>query len=165
MNFKNYGRTNVAEMAEYEEGALLGAQVSISAEDSKAGSPKAGDMIARNPTNHKDQWLVAKKYFEENFGEVVEFPGGESFDANVKSNKYLRVGLDERLQELKSLPGSRERSLAITKLQECIMWLGMDLKRLNDSRPPEAEKQSNPYPDSYKPGNTKIAPTADGLKL
>lgn len=41
--------------------------VSVSLEDEKAGSPKDGDMIARNPTNHADQWLVSKKYFEENF--------------------------------------------------------------------------------------------------
>jgi hypothetical protein len=26
-----------------------------------------GDMIARNPKNHSDQWLVAKQYFEDNF--------------------------------------------------------------------------------------------------
>jgi uncharacterized protein YozE (UPF0346 family) len=24
-------------------------------------------MIARNPKNHDDQWLVAKQYFEDNF--------------------------------------------------------------------------------------------------
>jgi uncharacterized protein YozE (UPF0346 family) len=24
-------------------------------------------MIARNPKNHDDQWLVAKRYFEDNF--------------------------------------------------------------------------------------------------
>lgn len=29
--------------------------ISISSEDIKAGSPKLGDMIARNPKNHKDQ--------------------------------------------------------------------------------------------------------------
>jgi hypothetical protein len=74
----------------------------------------------------------------------------------VKSNKQLRVNLDVELQRLKSLDNSRERSLAITKLQECIMWLGMDLKRLNEP---------NPYPDSYKPENSKIAPTADGMKM
>lgn len=74
----------------------------------------------------------------------------------VKADKQLRVDLDTTLQNLKSCPPSRERSLAITKLQECIMWLGMDLKRLNET---------NPYPDSYKPENTKIAPTSDGLKL
>jgi len=32
----------------------------------RRGSPKEGDMIARNPKNHADQWLVAKKYFEDN---------------------------------------------------------------------------------------------------
>lgn len=44
-----------------------GVEVSISAEDRKNGSPKIGDMIARNPKNHDDQWLVAKQYFEDNF--------------------------------------------------------------------------------------------------
>lgn len=77
-------------------------------------------------------------------------------EADVKSNKRLRVELDEQLQKLKDLPRSRERSLAITKLQEAIMWLGMDLKRLNEP---------NPYPDSYNPSNAKIESTADGLKL
>lgn len=77
-------------------------------------------------------------------------------EQEVISNKELRVGLDKHLQTLKDLPKSRERSLAITKLQESVMWLGMDLKRLNEV---------NPYPDSYDPTNTKIAPTADNLKM
>jgi hypothetical protein len=77
-------------------------------------------------------------------------------EKDIKADKTLRVSLDKNLQELKELPGSRERNLSITKLQEAIMWLGMDLKRLNEP---------NPYPDSYKPKNAKIAPTADGLKL
>jgi len=68
----------------------------------------------------------------------------------------LRKNLDQQLQALKSLGKSRERSIAITKLQECIMWLGMDLKRLNEP---------NPYPSSYDPSTTKVEPTADGLKL
>lgn len=41
--------------------------VSISNVDLTNGSPKLGDMIARNPKNHDDQWLVAKEYFNENF--------------------------------------------------------------------------------------------------
>ena len=44
-----------------------GVEVSISAEDRKNGSPKSGDMIARNPNNYKDQWLVAEQYFRDNF--------------------------------------------------------------------------------------------------
>jgi len=80
----------------------------------------------------------------------------QSFEQNAKADKQLRVNLDIELQNLKSLANSRERALAITKLQECIMWLGMDLKRLNEP---------NPYPNSYNPENTKIEPTADGMKM
>ncbi|MCK4782765.1 MAG: hypothetical protein KAV87_03365 [Desulfobacteraceae bacterium] len=28
--------------------------------------PELGGMVARNPKNHKDQWYVAKQYFEDN---------------------------------------------------------------------------------------------------
>lgn len=41
--------------------------VSISGVDVAQGSPKIGDMIARNPKNNADQWLVAQRYFEDNF--------------------------------------------------------------------------------------------------
>jgi len=41
--------------------------VSVSVEDRKDGSPLVGDMIARNPDNHKDMWLVAATYFKANF--------------------------------------------------------------------------------------------------
>ena len=41
--------------------------VSVSDVDLQNGSPKIGDMIARNPKNHKDQWLVAEQYFKDNF--------------------------------------------------------------------------------------------------
>ena len=75
----------------------------------------------------------------------------------VVANKQLRKEIDEKIQEIKKLPPSRERSLAITKLQEGVMWLGMDLKRLNET---------NPYPSSKDPSTgNKIEPTADGLKL
>ena len=75
----------------------------------------------------------------------------------VVANKQLRKDIDEKIQEIKNLPPSRERSLAITNLQEGVMWLGMDLKRLNEE---------NPYPSSKDPSSgDKIEPTADGLKL
>lgn len=45
-------------------------KVSISQPDLDNGSPKIGDMIARNPKNHKDQWLVAEQYFKDNFEKV-----------------------------------------------------------------------------------------------
>lgn len=67
--WKQYRRTQVAEMRPYVEGEDLRRLpvLSISNEDLKAGSPKVGDMIARNPKNHIDQWLVAAEYFADNF--------------------------------------------------------------------------------------------------
>lgn len=52
-------------------------------------------------------------------------------ETEIVANKQLRKDIDEIVQRVKELPASRERSLAITKLQEGVMWLGMDLKRLN----------------------------------
>lgn len=75
---------------------------------------------------------------------------------DIRDTKNARVGLDEVLQHIKSFPPSRERALAITKLQEAIMWLGMDLKRLG---------APNPYPHSYDPSSPIVDPTADNLKL
>lgn len=64
--FIKYRRTQIAEMRPYMEGEPL-TDVSISKPDLEAGSPKLGDMIARNPKNHADQWLVAAQYFKDNF--------------------------------------------------------------------------------------------------
>ena len=64
--FKQYRRKSISEMRPYVEGETLDGKVSISEADLKAGSPKLGDMIARNPKNHEDQWLVAKAYFDDN---------------------------------------------------------------------------------------------------
>lgn len=78
-------------------------------------------------------------------------------ETEIVANKQLRKDTDEIIQRVKSLPPSRERSLAITKLQESVMWLGMDLKRLNCD---------NPYPSSKDPSTgSTIEPTADGLNL
>ena len=97
-----------------------------------------------------------KKYVKANFAPSSVELDKEDPGFEVKFNKQLRQELDASLQRLKNITGSHERSLSITKLQESIMWLGMDLKRLNET---------NPYPDSYDATNTKIAPTADDLKL
>jgi hypothetical protein len=65
--FKRYRRKQIAELRPYVPGEKLGERVSISAADQEAGSPKDGDMIARNPSDHNDQWLVSKEYFAANF--------------------------------------------------------------------------------------------------
>lgn len=48
--------------------------VSISEADKENGCPKEGDMIALNPKDNKDRWLVAKEFFEENY-ELVSVSG------------------------------------------------------------------------------------------
>jgi hypothetical protein len=68
--FKEFRRTQIAEMREVSQKEItegLEFNISVSNEDFKNGSPKIGDMIARNPINHKDQWLVAEQYFKDNF--------------------------------------------------------------------------------------------------
>lgn len=85
-----------------------------------------------------------------------------NINEEIIANKELRRDLDAQIQKVKSLPSSRERSITVTKLQEAVMWLGMDLKRINEIDPVAAP---NPYPNSKDPSNTKIEPTADGLKL
>lgn len=65
--FKKYKRVRIAEMRPYNLGEVLPQTVSISAADQENGSPRKGDMIARNPKDHQDMWLVAEAYFLENF--------------------------------------------------------------------------------------------------
>ena len=64
--FTQYRRTQIAEMTPWVPDLDMYG-VSISDPDKEAGSPKAGDMIARNPKNHDDMWLVAAQYFADNF--------------------------------------------------------------------------------------------------
>lgn len=80
-------------------------------------------------------------------------------ERDIVECKTLRVALDGVLQDIRKAEWnrkSRERSIAITKLQEAIMWLGMDLKDLG---------APTPYPNSYNPTNTIVDKTADNLKL
>jgi hypothetical protein len=79
--FKQYRRTQIAEMRPVNDADIRAFEqdkqihsirdtefrVSISDSDLQNGSPKIGDMIARNPNNHLDQWIVAEKYFNDNF--------------------------------------------------------------------------------------------------
>lgn len=68
--WKQFRRKGLSEMRPFIEGETLSSSVSISEADRNNGSPKIGDMIARNPKSHDDQWLVSKKYFEENLEPV-----------------------------------------------------------------------------------------------
>lgn len=80
----------------------------------------------------------------------------EEQNQQIVATKECRVAIDGVLQQVKGLKGSREVALCITKLQEAVMWLGMNLKAIGEP---------SPYPNSYKPENAIVDPTADGLKL
>jgi len=67
--FKQYRRKQIAELRPWIPGEFMN-NISVSNEDKAAGSPKLGDMVARNPKNHNDQWLVAAQYFADNFEEL-----------------------------------------------------------------------------------------------
>jgi hypothetical protein len=67
--FKQYRRKQIAELRPYTGGESIDG-VTVSIADRAGGSPKAGDMIARNPKNHADQWLVSAQYFADNFEPV-----------------------------------------------------------------------------------------------
>jgi len=60
-NWKQYKRKGLSEMRPYVPGEdMVG--VSVSAPDVANGSPKPGDMIARNPKNHDDQQSRLARY-------------------------------------------------------------------------------------------------------
>jgi hypothetical protein len=117
-----------------------------------------------------DIWPCKKDVFEANYEKHTELcvtvsdkstcisyiTDKDKQDLDIKAIKQLRQDGDALIQRVKELGQSREKSLVITKLQEGVMWLGMELKRLGEA---------NPYPNSKDPSNTKIEPTADGLKL
>ena len=71
MTFKVYRKKQLAEMRPYVVGEPMEA-ISLSPEDAKVGSPKLGDMIAHNPANHADQWLVSAEFFAQNYVPVDE---------------------------------------------------------------------------------------------
>lgn len=80
-----------------------------------------------------------------------------NLEKEVPAIKGLRKDIDFIIDRVRELDQCKETNLCIIKLQEAIMWLGMDLKRLNEP---------NPYPSSKDPSTgTKIEPTADNLHL
>jgi hypothetical protein len=66
--YTSYRRKQIAHLRPWKEGDDM-TGISVSAPDTEAGSPKAGDMIAVNAKNPADKWLVAAAYFADNFEE------------------------------------------------------------------------------------------------
>ena len=60
--WQKYRKIAVQQMRPYIPGEDLSV-ISVNTED----TPEKGGMIARNTDNHKDQWYVAKAFFEKNY--------------------------------------------------------------------------------------------------
>lgn len=163
--WQQYKRKGFSEMRPYVEGEVLPPCVSISDADLGAGSPKLGDMIARNPKNHEDQWLVDRKYFEDNLELVKDaeilYHRDMTEEDVIREIKSLRVD-QQRIKELLNAFRNtglsecpvpyEELTLALRASQQVRHWLGEALAVIGNA---------TPYPDADDPSNTKIAPTAD----
>ncbi len=108
--FKQYRRKEMAELREYEEGTVLSERVSVSKSDKENGSPKKGDMIARNPKNHDDIRLVAEKYFKDNFEPIQkngEYDFGMAVTLVKEGKKITRAGWNGKGMFVYHVPKNR----------------------------------------------------------
>ena len=69
-------------------------------------------------------------------------------------SKQVRIDVDDIIRRVTNMPVSAESHMSLIKLQEAVMWMGMNLKRLGSP---------NPYPNSRNTNNEKVDKTADGL--
>jgi hypothetical protein len=119
--FVRYRRTQVAEMRAYLPNEQLSQRVSVTAADLENGSPKAGDMIARNPANYDDQWLVAGAYFATNFEPI---PGEDKrlYGLTADCLREIAIGLERNLDAtVAKLAASEARCNQLTgELAECM---------------------------------------------
>lgn len=89
--FKRYRKSGITELLPYNETMNMdGVTVGQDAIDS--GSPKVGDMIARDPENHDDMWLVPESYFEANY-EIDPVTASDSIyrDIGVRVDRYGKM--------------------------------------------------------------------------
>jgi hypothetical protein len=66
-----YRKKQLQELVPWTPETKMGG-VSISDADKRNGSPKKGDMIAFNPKDATDMWLVAEQFFNDNYALVVD---------------------------------------------------------------------------------------------
>lgn len=71
---------------------------------------------------------------------------------SILQTKQIRMNLDMLVRDIEDLGKSRPASIAITNVEQAIMWLGKHLAELG---------AANPYPESKNPINDSVEPTAD----
>jgi hypothetical protein len=78
--------------------------ISVSEADKNNGSPKTGDMIAFNPKDKTDMWLVSEQFFKDNYIPAIE--------ATKTDNSEVIADLIKERDELKA---------HCEKLRNCLM--------------------------------------------
>lgn len=63
---KTYRKRGTIEAEAWQPGIDMKG-VSIGDEDKANGSPKTGDMIACDPENPADRWLISERFFKRNY--------------------------------------------------------------------------------------------------
>ena len=63
--WKKYRKSTVTEMIPWSADVSMDA-ITVGVED-RADHPRLGDMVARDPANPSDMWLVVKEFFEANY--------------------------------------------------------------------------------------------------
>lgn len=66
---RNYVKKKVQPMEPWVDGYDMEG-VSVGSDDAANGSPKQGDMIAHDPTNPSDRWLISSAFFASNYVEA-----------------------------------------------------------------------------------------------
>lgn len=127
MDFQQYQRRQkISELRPYVPGEDL-TGVSISDADREKGSPKAGDMIARNPKDYHDKWLMAAEYFAENFNPkptlptIAETKVGSSRTPTDDQSAILEETMSALLAIFNAAPDEMKASVSISFMTTMVM--------------------------------------------
>jgi hypothetical protein len=145
VEFKQYQRRQkISDLRPYVPGEDL-SHVSISPEDEGAGSPKEGDMIARNPKNHYDKWLVASDYFADNFDPEPMPPMidtanvGDSASPSEEQGRIILETMQSLLRVYNGAPDELKATITISFIVTMFMSTGDPWEAYNKFGPLIAE--------------------------
>ena len=91
--FREYQKSSFITARPYVPGESL-ERVSVSPHDIDKGHPMDGDMIACDPNNTDDQWLVSCNYFHNNY---ALRDGSEKKDAEIARLQHRVAELEEEI--------------------------------------------------------------------
>lgn len=102
----------------------------------------------------KDEAIITSKQFRKEADDLLQRMKEHGKAILASHSMDAREGDSERYNDPREVIA--QHTLSYRALEDCIMRQGMALKYIG---------APNPYPNSKDPSNTKIEPTADGLKM